>query len=344
MLTSEEKKRYSRHLILEEFGEEKQQKLKKARVLVIGAGGLSCPALQYLAAAGVGTLAIIDNDKVDQSNLQRQILYTQKDIGSYKVVAAKKRLQAMNPLIDVVIYKENLTVNNAIEIFENYDLIIEGSDSFAAKYLTNDAAVLTKKPFVLASISKFEGQLSVFNYQDGPTYRCLFPEPASLEMPTCSQIGVLGVLPGVLGTLMANEAIKMLTGLEEVLSGKLLTLNLLSLEQQIFPFQKDVSIQITQLEELVDSCSTQIAEISYQEYVQQLENYALLDVRTLEERKKHHIGGKHIPLDQLEKSSEKISAEKTIVYCASGVRSKKAIEILQRKFSNQQFLNLKGGL
>jgi len=235
-------------------------------------------------------------------------------------------------------------VNNAIEIFKTFDLIIEGSDSFATKYLTNDAAVLTQKPFVLASISKFEGQLSVFNYQNGPTYRCLFPEPASLEMPTCSQIGVLGVLPGVLGTLMANEAIKTLTGLGEVLSGKLLTLNLLSLQQQIFPFLKDPSIVITQLEELVDSCSTQIAEISYQEYVQQPENYALLDVRTLAEREAHHIGGKHIPLDQLENSSEEISADKTIVYCASGVRSKKAIAILQKKLPHLQFFNLTGGM
>ncbi|MBV7441335.1 HesA/MoeB/ThiF family protein [Weeksellaceae bacterium TAE3-ERU29] len=348
MLSKEEKQQYARHLLLEEIGKEKQELLKKSSVLVVGAGGLGCPVLQYLTAVGVGTIGIIDPDTVSVSNLQRQILFTYEDIGKPKAEVAKKRLELLNPFIKIESYVQSLNAENALFLFENYDLIIEGSDSFTAKYLTNDACVLTGKPFVLGSIFKFEGQLSVYNYQGKATYRCLFPEPmSSAEMPTCSEVGVLGILPGVVGTLMANEAIKVLTGIGEVLAGKLFKIDLLTLEMSVFEFEKDPTIEIRTLELVNVSCqsSTNLQEINFETYKKDENNYNLLDVRTPEERSAFHLGGIHIPLDELPNRWEEIPTEKpVVVYCATGKRSAKAIAFLKEKVLGIDFLNLRGGI
>lgn len=346
-MTEAEKSRYSRHLLLDEIRSKGQDKLKNAKVLVVGAGGLGSPVLQYLTAAGIGTIGIIDDDQVEESNLQRQVLFSESDMGKTKVNAAAERLLQMNSAIKILPFPYRLSQHNALQLFKKFDIIVEGSDSFATKYLVNDAAVLTKRPLVLASIYKFEGQLSVFNFQNGPTYRCLFPVPISPEkMPTCSETGVLGVLPGVMGTLMTNEVLKMILGLGEILSGKLLKLNLLTLEQQLFAFQKDESIDIQQLEEIDFSYSSALGNsISYQVYLQNKETYQLVDVRTNAERNRFHIGGLHLPLSELEGHLGKIRRYSSfVIYCASGDRSQQAITVLHRHFPTKTFLNLENGL
>jgi adenylyltransferase/sulfurtransferase len=234
ILTNEEKKQYDRHLILDEIGVEGQLKLKQAKVLIVGAGGLGCPVLQYLTAAGVGTLGIIDDDVVTQSNLQRQILYTLDDVGLSKAETAAKRLSRLNPFIVFNVHNEKLTRENAVSLFQGYDIIVDGSDNFATRYLTNDAAVIAKKPLVYGAVFKFEGQVSVFNYFGSGTYRCLYPSPPKPEeAPNCSQIGVLGVLPGIIGSLQANETIKIICGIGVVLSNKLLVFNVLTMHQML---------------------------------------------------------------------------------------------------------------
>jgi molybdopterin/thiamine biosynthesis adenylyltransferase len=223
MLNQEENKRYNRHVILDQVGLEGQLKLKAAKVLVIGAGGLGCPVLQYLTAAGVGTIGIIDFDTIDLSNLQRQILFTKNDLGKNKAEVAAQRLKQLNDQVKFKAYPERLTTKNALELFSAYDLIIDGTDNFSTRYLVNDAAVLTNKPLVYGSIYKFEGQVAVFNYENGATYRCLFPVPPKAgTVKNCSEIGVIGVLPGIIGTQQANEAIKIIVGIGKPLSGQLL--------------------------------------------------------------------------------------------------------------------------
>ena len=347
MLKPEHKERYLRHILLEEIGEEGQLKLLNARVLVIGAGGLSCPALQYLASAGIGCIGIMDDDVVESSNLQRQTLYTEADIGRSKVEVASERLKAMNSTIEIHSIQERLHARNARDYFSRYDIIVEGSDSFITKYLVNDAAVLENRPFVLASIFKFEGQLSVYNFLGGPTYRCLFPEPVSPKnMPTCAEVGVLGVLPGILGAMQANEVLKIILGIGNVLSEKLLKMNILSMEQQLFSFRKDPGITVESVEEIKFSCETSnIKTMPYSEYLNNKERYQLLDVRTNAERSSFHIGGIHIPLKHINRNS--LNSEATnpwLVYCQSGARSEKAIEILQKEYPEMQFFNLKNGL
>ncbi|MFG6685302.1 molybdopterin-synthase adenylyltransferase MoeB [Mariniflexile sp. HNIBRBA6329] len=349
MLSKEEEKQYSRHLILDEIGNAGQLKLKQAKVLMVGAGGLGCPILQYLTAAGVGTIGIIDLDCVDQSNLQRQILYTYNDIGKYKAKVAATRLSQLNPFITFKTYVEPLTKENAINIFKNFDVIVDGSDNFPTRYLVNDAAVLTNKPLVFGSIFKFEGQVSVFNYKNGPTYRCLFPTPPkSASVPNCSEIGVLGVLPGIIGVLQANEVLKIICEMGTVLSGKLLAFNALSLQQSLFNFEKNPAVNITSLEKNYKTfCRVlnSINEITYSDYKKHPENYNLLDVRNLLERKHHNIGGIHIPLNELLNKLDEIPLNKPlIVYCKSGIRSKKAIEILTNNAIKIDLINLKDGL
>ncbi|MDY8135020.1 molybdopterin-synthase adenylyltransferase MoeB [Aquimarina sp. 2201CG5-10] len=350
MLNTEEKIQYNRHLILDEIGTEGQEKLKLAKVLVIGAGGLGCPVLQYLTAVGVGTIGIIDNDVVDQTNLQRQILYTIDDVGISKAKSAAKRLSKLNPFVFFKVYDEKLDSENALDLFLEYDIIVDGSDNFPTRYLVNDACVLADKPLVFGSIFKFQGQVSVFNYQNGPTYRCLFPDPPEPgAVPNCSDIGVLGVLPGIIGSLQANEVIKMITGLGEVLNGKLLYFDTLTLQQQIISFHKNEDIEIDTLENDYDFfCgidSEVINEISVSELKESLENYQILDVRTQLEFDKFNIGGMHIPLDQVSKRVSEISSEKPIVVCCqSGVRSKKAIQIISEHRDDLDLMNLTQGL
>lgn len=348
MFSKEEQKQYSRHLILEEVGVEGQQKLKEAKVLVIGAGGLGCPILQYIAAAGVGTIGVIDDDTVDQTNLQRQILYTHNDIGLPKAEQAAKRLLAINPYISVTPYVAKLTKENALDLFVQYDIIVDGSDNFSTRYLVNDASVLTNKPLVFGSIFKFEGQVSVFNYEGGPTYRCLYPNPPQPgQVPNCSEIGVIGVLPGIIGSLQANEVIKLICGIGTVLKGKLLSYNALSMQQFILNFSKNEDIEIKELIDYEFFCGITLPsqEITYEELLASGDKYNLLDVRSYEEHTAHNIGGMNIPLNELLARTDEVSLDKPlVVYCQTGVRSVRAIEILEEEFENGVFVNLDGGI
>jgi adenylyltransferase/sulfurtransferase len=349
MLSEKEKKQYNRHLILSEIGLDGQNKLKSAKVLVIGAGGLGCPVLQYLAAAGVGTIGIIDHDRIDQSNLQRQVLFTHQDIGAYKADVAANRLSQLNPFILFKTFTEKLTPDNAISIFNLFDIVVDGTDNFPTRYLINDAAVLTDKPVVFGSIYKFEGQVSVFNYENGPTYRCIFPDPPKPgEVPNCSEIGVLGVLPGIIGSFQANEVIKLICNIGMPLSGKLLTFNALNMQQMILNIEKNESIDISELSnQYEEQCELpmDVQEILLTEINKTPEKYHLLDVRSNEEREMHHIGGQHIPFSELELRFKEIPEnQKIVVYCKKGITSKQAIIYLQNQDLKNDWVNLTGGL
>lgn len=349
MLNQSEKNFYSRHLLLNEIGEIGQEKLKKAKVLVVGAGGLGCPILQYLTAAGVGNIGIVDGDTVAISNLQRQILYTFDDVDKPKAICAANRLKQLNPNIKFNLHQEFLTTTNAIAIFNKYDIIVDGSDNFQTRYLCNDAAILTDKPLIFGSIFKFEGQVTVFNYKNGPTYRCLYPKPPSHgAVPSCSEIGVLGVLPGIIGCFQANEALKIILELEEVLSGKLLTFNALTMQQMQFKFCKNEKLNITTLESNYDVfCGVPKIEkeITLETLNQNKKNYNLLDVREIKEREEYHIGGMHIPLGELTYKYKEINTDKPlVVYCKSGVRSARGIQFLKEHLKNIPLINLKNGI
>lgn len=347
MLTSEEKKQYNRHLILDKIGEQGQLKLKKAKVLVIGAGGLGCPVLQYLTAAGVGTIGIIDDDLVDQSNLQRQVLYTTDDIGVSKAVTAAKRLAKLNPFVNFNVYQEKLTQENAVSLFYNYDIIVDGSDNFSTRYLANDASVLTNKPLVYGAVFKFEGQVSVFNYKGSGTYRCLYPTPPKpKESPNCGEIGVLGVLPGIIGSLQANETLKIICKIGAVLADKLLIYDSLKMHQIVLKYERNSTLKISVLETDYDLfCGILMKEEISLALLQKFkEKYNLLDVRETWERKEYHIGGQHIPLNELLRRVNEVSTNKNlVVYCKSGMRSRKAISILESMNYKAKILNLKGG-
>lgn len=239
-LSTKELQRYLRQIMLPEIGLEGQQKLQQAKVLVVGAGGLGCPVLQYLAAAGVGTIGIVDDDVVDVTNLHRQILYTMADLGKHKATTAAEKLSLLNPYIQLHPITERLSADNAIKWIREYDLVIDGSDNFDTRYLVNDSCVQLDKPFVSGSILAFEGQVSVFNYQGGPTYRCLFPEPS--EAASCTVNGVLGILPGIIGTYMANEALKIIGHIGETLSGKLMVVNALHNTTRVFNFERQPQV------------------------------------------------------------------------------------------------------
>jgi len=368
MLTEQEISRYSRHLLLSEIGIAGQEKLKAAKVLVIGAGGLGCPVLMYLSAAGVGKIGIVDFDTVDETNLQRQVLYDATDVGRSKAEAAKQKLSKQNLLIEIKSIHNKLSTENALELFSEYDIIVDGTDSFSTRYLVNDACVLCGKTLVSGSIFKFQGQVSVFNFRNlkgdlGPTYRCLFPTPPSLgESPSCAEIGVLSVLPGIIGSLMANEVIKIITTIGEVLSGKVLLVDSLTMNFQ--------TIQIDRNEKVVGSApqnaeafgkmdydlfcgikndSGSFKEVTAQELVAILsakENIQLLDVRELNELPEvSALDGLKIPLGKIEDHAVLLSRKKKIVvFCRSGVRSRKAIELLSGKLGFQNLYNLKGGV
>lgn len=340
MLSEQEAKKYARHLILPEIGEGGQQKLKQAKVLVIGAGGLGCPVLQYLCAAGVGTIGIVDFDKVDESNLQRQVLYSIQDIGKPKAETAKEKLVQQNPFITIVAHNVRLSNENALQIIAQYDLVVDGTDNFSTRYLINDVCVMLGKPLVFGSIFKFSGQVSVFNYRNGPTYRCLYPDPPLAgEVPSCAETGVIGVLPGICGTLQANEAIKLITGIGKVLGGKLLTFDALTMQFDLFDIPVEPSNR--KVEKLIDYdlfCNS-VSEISADELRHRIESkvdFQLVDVREEIEYRKKNIGGLLIPLKQLGGQLDKISREKdVIVHCQSGARSKQAVNFLRQKgFTN----------
>jgi len=336
MLSAQEEIRYSRQLLLPQIGRQGQERLSKAKVLVIGAGGLGCPVLQYLAAAGVGTIGIADGDTVDESNLQRQVLYTGSDIGRGKALAAQEKIQAINPYIRVHAYSLAVTPANALELITPYDIIVDGTDNFAARYLINDACVIAGKPWVFGSIFTFEGQVAVFNHNGGPTYRCIFPlPPGEEESPACSVIGVLSSLPGIVGTLQATEVVKLITGAGKLLSGRLLIIDALDMEMQTIELGATASgknIQALQ-SSYEDNCTTGTALISYA-HLQQLSQDAILliDVREPAEHHLFNIGGINIPLARLEAEYAGLATGKEIiVYCASGIRSARAAVLLAGK-------------
>ncbi len=348
--------RYNRQIILPEIGESGQQKLNASKVLVIGAGGLGCPVLQYLAAAGIGTIGIIDFDLVDTSNLHRQILYGDSVVGKNKALAAKSRLEDLNPIININAYPEKLTTENAISLFSQYDIIVDGSDNFSTRYLVNDACVITGKPLVYGAIFKYEGQVSVFNYKNGPTYRCLFPEPPkSGSVPSCAEIGVLGVLPGVIGSMQANEVLKIVLNLDHVLNGKLLMYDCLTTQSSTFSIPRVASeiskvLTLAQDFETVDYnlfCGIQkIKEISPETAFQVVNEAQFIDVREVHEQPKiNSLKPVCISLDDLQKQINNLDKEKeTIVFCQSGIRSKKAVEILQNHGFNNVSHIKKGAL
>ena len=347
-LSKEELQRYSRHLLMEEFGLEAQLKLKAAKVLVVGAGGLGCPCLLYLAAAGVGFLGIADDDVVSFSNLQRQVLFSTEDVGKPKAETAKSHLLNNNPLIRIQTHSR-ITRDNVFEIISYYNLVIDGSDNFSTRYLLNDACVITGKPYIYGALFKFEGQVSTFNYQDGPTYRCLYPDtPAPGEVPACGEAGVLGVLPGIIGTWQATEAIKVITGVGEPLSGKLLIMNLLTNDFNTLRFKANpTNKEIRELNFYDEVCSTDSQELDAATFLewQETKDLQLIDVREEYEFERYNIGGDNFPLSELEERIAEINFERhTVVICQTGKRSKDAIELMKKSSSSLNIFHLKGGI
>jgi adenylyltransferase/sulfurtransferase len=352
-LSKSEIKRYNRHIIMPEIGLEGQLKLKNAKVLIIGAGGLGCPVLQYLTAAGVGTIGICDFDFVDESNLQRQILFGTSDIGKSKAKIAKQKLHEQNPNIKFNVHDFKLDKNNALELFAGYDIIVDGSDNFPTRFLVNDACVITGKPLVFGAIYKFEGQVSVFNYRGGPTYRCLVPEqPDSSEMLSCSQIGVIGVLPGIIGAYQASEVIKIITGVGEVLNGKLLMIDTLGVSHSIIEFKRnEKTANITRLSEYGDFCTDEFPEIkqmSADELKAKLaakEDVFIVDIREQELFRQAHIHESvNYQIHDILDNPDLIPKDKTVVLvCQSGNNSMAVIDFLTEKHNYTNVYNLEHG-
>jgi len=364
--SAEELARYNRHIIIPEFGLAAQQKLKAAKVLVVGSGGLGSPVLLYLAAAGIGTIGIVDFDVVDDSNLQRQVLFGVNEIGKAKVEAAKERLQALNPHIEFVLYNTQLTSQNALDIIKDYDVVADGTDNFPTRYLVNDACVLLGKTNVYASIFQFEGQVSVFNYKHaggefGPNYRDLYPTPPPPGLvPSCAEGGVLGVLPGIIGSLQALEVIKVVTGVGEPLAGRFYIFDALSFESRTFNISRrddnplnGKNPTITQLIDYEQFCGVKAVEKPVKEitpkelYELQVkgEPFQLIDVREPYEYDIVNIGAELIPLATVAEQADKINKDQpVIVHCKMGGRSAKAIRELEEKYGFTNLYNLKGGI
>ncbi|MDX2281978.1 MAG: molybdopterin-synthase adenylyltransferase MoeB [Saprospiraceae bacterium] len=359
--------RYDRHIIIPDFGLAAQQKLKAAKVLVIGSGGLGSPLLLYLAAAGVGTIGIVEFDVVDDSNLQRQVLFGKNDVGRAKARAAKSRLQALNPHIKIQLHNTRLTSENALQIVKKYDVVADGTDNFPTRYLVNDACVLLGKTNVYASIFQFDGQVSVFNYRDadgvlGPNYRDLYPTPPPPGLvPSCAEGGVLGVLPGIVGSMQANEVIKVITGVGTPLSGRLFLFDALNFETRTFNIKRRAdnplngdNPSITQLIDYEFFCGLKnpdekpIKEITVETFLkwQALgEPYQLIDVREPNEYENANIGGLLLPLGTVTEHADQLRRDvKVVVHCRSGVRSAKAIRALEAQYGLDNLYNLKGGI
>lgn len=364
-LKSEEVLRYSRHLIMPEVGMEGQRRIKAARVLCVGTGGLGSPLALYLAAAGVGTLGIVDFDNVDSTNLQRQIIYTTHDVGRPKINSAAEKIQEINPFVNVRRFETRLTSANALEIIRDFDIVADGTDNFATRYLVNDACVLTGKPNVYASIFRFEGQASVFATKEGPCYRCIFPEPPPPgAVPSCAEGGVLGVLPGLLGIIQATEVLKLILGAGESLAGRLLLVDALTMRFREVKLRKDAECPVCgqhpTVRELVDYdqfCGTgasdssrhdsTVPEIQPEELKRRLEsgeNIIVLDVREPAEYQICNLHGLLIPLGELPQRFHELNPECEIVaHCKTGGRSAKAVTFL-RDQGFQRVTNLAGGI
>jgi molybdopterin/thiamine biosynthesis adenylyltransferase/rhodanese-related sulfurtransferase len=363
-LSNEEVLRYSRHLIMPEVGMEGQQKLKSARVLCIGTGGLGSPLALYLSAAGVGTLGLVDFDVVDFTNLQRQVIHFTSDVGRPKLESAREKIAAINPYVDVKTFETRLTSQNALEIFSDFDIIVDGTDNFPTRFLVNDACVFTGKPNVYGSIFRFEGQASVFATKDGPCYRCLYPEPPPPGLvPSCAEGGVLGILPGLVGLIQATEAIKLILGAGQSLIGRLLLVDAMGMKFRELKLRKNPDCvvcgthpTVTKLIDYEEFCglrgqekpvSNGVPEISVEELKQRLdakEDFVLLDVREPHEYQICNLNGVLIPLNDLPRRVHELDPSKEmVVHCRSGVRSAKAVGFLQHAgFTNTK--NLAGGI
>ena len=362
-LSQDEIRRYSRHLVMPEVGREGQERLKAARALVVGAGGLGSPVAMYLAAAGIGKLGLVEFDRVEESNLQRQVLFGQSDIGRPKLEVAAERLLEINPLIDVATHPMRVESANAMTLLADYDLVVDGSDNFPTRYLINDACVLSGIPDVFGSIFRFEGQISVFWGAQGPCYRCLFPEPPPPGLvPSCAEGGVLGVLPGIIGSLQASEAIKFLLGVGESLVGRLVIFDALSLRFRELRLKKNPQCPVCSAEpaltELVDyeafcgleSADTEPDEVNItvsqlQRRQQQGRRPLLVDVRTAREWEICRLAGAQLlPLQELTGRWQELDPEQEIVvYCHHGHRSARAVDFL-RRVGLQKVRNLTGGI
>ncbi|OMQ11684.1 HesA/MoeB/ThiF family protein [[Flexibacter] sp. ATCC 35103] len=334
--------RYNRQIILPEIGEIGQEKLSKAKVLVIGAGGLGTSILPYLAAAGVGEIGIADDDIIEISNLHRQVIYKNSAVGKYKVEEAKLMISELNPLVKVKAITEKLSGSNAISLFENYDIIVDATDNIAIKYLINDACLITNKPMVYGSVFRFQGQVSVFHYQNGPTYRCLYPDE-NTQSANCEDAGVIGITVGIIGMLQANEVIKMILEIGEVLSGKILVYNILNNEQQKYDFDKShvQLINREKFDEKYNKSINKIEEVNFESVFDEINNDEILflDVRNEDELPKISLKNQiQIPLKSLETQILKLNKNQTIyIFCQSGIRSKIAAELLQKN----KFINIK---
>ena len=367
-LSNEEIARYSRHLIMPEVALDGQKKLKQARVLTIGAGGLGAPLAMYLAAAGVGTLGIVDFDVVDESNLQRQIIHGTSDVGRPKMESARDRINDINPNVNVEGFEEPLSSENALDIFKDFDIIVDGTDNFPTRYLVNDASVLLGKPNVYGSIFRFEGQASVFYAEEGPCYRCLYPEPPPPGLvPSCAEGGVLGILPAAIGTIQATETVKLILGIGEPLIGRLLLYDALGMSFREMKLRKDPNCPVcgenptvTELIDYQEFCGIpqaqaaesvdELPEITVRELKERLdagEEVAVLDVREPHEYEVANLeaqGAKLIPLGELpNRLSELNQNDEVAVYCKTGGRSAKAVKTLQDAgFGN--VYNVEGGI
>lgn len=363
-LTREELVRYSRHILLPQVGEDGQRTLKKSRVLLVGAGGLGSPVALYLAAAGVGTIGLVDFDVVDLSNLQRQILHGSAAVGSSKIDSARDRLADINPNVHVEAYETRFASGNALEIARGYDLIVDGTDNFATRYLVNDTSVLLGIPNVYGSVYRFEGQASVFGAADGPCYRCLFREPPPPHLvPSCAEAGVLGVVPGLVGTIQATEAIKMLLGLGDTLVGRLLTIDVMTMAFRTIEIRRDPECPacgtrtITDLIDYDEFCGgattaektgnavTEIQPSQLAERLQDGEELEIIDVREPYEWQIAHIpGARLVPLDRIAAEIPRLDKRReTILYCKAGVRSMYAAQQLADA-GVSEVRNLAGGI
>jgi adenylyltransferase/sulfurtransferase len=370
-LSNDEIARYSRHLIMPEVGMDGQRRLKAASVLMIGTGGLGAPTGMYLAAAGVGRLGILDFDVVDESNLQRQIIHGTKDVGRPKIESARDRLHDINPHVQLDTYETRLTSENALGLFREYDVVVDGTDNFPTRYLVNDACVLTGKPNVYGSIFRFEGQASIFWAERGACYRCLYPEPPPPGLvPSCAEGGVLGVLPGIVGAIQANETIKLILGAEGVLINRLLLFDAWRMRFRELKLRKDPSCPvcgesptITELIDYEEFCGLKppvvaaqstveqepLEEITATELKRRLERGDDLQIIDVREPNEYQIGrleaAKLIPLGQVVgRMSEIDESRETVIHCKGGVRSAKAIEALKRAGYGGRLINLKGGI
>jgi molybdopterin/thiamine biosynthesis adenylyltransferase/rhodanese-related sulfurtransferase len=364
VLSNDEILRYSRHLIMPEVGMTGQQKLKAARVLCIGAGGLGSPLALYLTAAGVGTLGIVDFDVVDYTNLQRQIIHATDDVGRKKLESAAEKLKALNPYLNLRTFETKLTSANALELFREFDIIADGTDNFPTRYLVNDACVLTGKPNVYGSIFRFEGQASVFATEEGPCYRCLYPEPPPPGLvPSCAEGGVLGILPGLVGLIQATETIKLILGQGDSLAGRLLLVDALGMKFRELKLRKNPECPacgkhrtITGLIDYEEFCGIRgqeepagndVPTISVEELKKKLDNKAdifILDVREPHEYQICHLSGYLIPVGDLPKRVNELDSSREIIaHCRSGVRSAKAVNFLRRAGFRKVY-NLTGGI